>query len=125
MSPAAGRLEAIFARVLRARWLFVSVYGLLLVPSVHFAIQVGQDNSLDRLIVPGDPDYVATQEFEKSLFLYRSLRTLLAFLVTLGACLALSRGYIGTTGGTFTPASSPGPCRRSSRRRRSRPASPR
>ena len=37
-----------------------------------------------------------------NLFLYRSWRTLLAFLVTLGVCLALSVGYIGATGGMFT-----------------------
>jgi predicted RND superfamily exporter protein len=64
-SPAPRRLEATFARVLRARWLFVVLYAVLLVPSVHFALQVGQDNSIDRLIVPGDPDVVATREFEK------------------------------------------------------------
>ena len=34
--------------------------------------------------------------------LYRSARTLLAFLITLGVCLAVSVGYIGLTGGTFT-----------------------
>jgi predicted RND superfamily exporter protein len=64
-SPAPGRLEAIFARVLRARWLFVALYALLLVPSAYFALQVGQDNSIDRLIVPGDPDATATRQFEK------------------------------------------------------------
>lgn len=37
-----------------------------------------------------------------NLALYRSLRTLLAFLITLGVCMALSVGYIGLTGGTFT-----------------------
>ncbi len=37
-----------------------------------------------------------------NLFLYRSLRTLLAFLVTLGVCLAFSVGFIGVTGGSFT-----------------------
>jgi predicted RND superfamily exporter protein len=37
-----------------------------------------------------------------TLFLYRSWRTLAAFLVTLAVCLALSVGYIGLTGGTFT-----------------------
>src|SRR5262249_57197485 len=35
--------------------------------------------------------------------LYRSARTLLAFLVTLGACLAVSMGYIGATGGGPNP----------------------
>jgi uncharacterized protein len=64
-SPTSGLLEPIFARVIRARWLFVVLCALLLGPSVYFALQVEQDNSLDRLIVPGDPDYVATQEFEK------------------------------------------------------------
>ncbi len=34
--------------------------------------------------------------------LYRSLRTLLAFLITLAVCLATSLGFIGWTGGTFT-----------------------
>ena len=36
------------------------------------------------------------------LFLYRSWRTLLAFLVTLAVCLAYSVGFIGVTGGSFT-----------------------
>jgi predicted RND superfamily exporter protein len=60
--PVPGRLEGIFAR---ARWPFVAIYALLLVPSAHFALQVGQDNSIDRLIVPGDPAVVATQQFQK------------------------------------------------------------
>jgi predicted RND superfamily exporter protein len=63
--PGPGRLEGIFARVLRARWLFVALYALLLVPSAYFALQVGQDNSIDRLIVPGDRAVIATQEFQK------------------------------------------------------------
>src|SRR4029434_801934 len=37
-----------------------------------------------------------------NLLLYRSLRTLAAFLITLGVCLATSVGYIGATGGTLT-----------------------
>lgn len=37
-----------------------------------------------------------------NLVLYRSARTLVAFLVTLGVVMALSVGYIGLTGGTFT-----------------------
>lgn len=37
-----------------------------------------------------------------NLALYRSARALLAFLVTLGASTALSVGYIGLTGGTFS-----------------------
>ncbi len=37
-----------------------------------------------------------------NLILYRSVRTLVAFLVTLGACVGLSMGYIGVTGGVLT-----------------------
>src|SRR5262249_16972382 len=34
-------------------------------PSAYLASRVGQDNSIDRLIVASDPDYVATRSFEK------------------------------------------------------------
>jgi len=37
-----------------------------------------------------------------TIVLYRSVRTLLAFLLTLATCLVLCVGYIGLTGGTFT-----------------------
>lgn len=37
-----------------------------------------------------------------NLVLYRSLRTLAAFVITLGVCLAVSVAYIGATGGTLT-----------------------
>jgi predicted RND superfamily exporter protein len=37
-----------------------------------------------------------------SLALYRSVRALVAILITLAACLALSVGFIGLTGGTFS-----------------------
>ena len=62
--PSSSRLERTFAAIVRARWLFVALYALLLPPSVYYAIGVEQDNSIDRLIVPSDPDFVATREFE-------------------------------------------------------------
>lgn len=37
-----------------------------------------------------------------NLVLYKSVRTLIAFLITLGACVALSMAYIGVTGGILT-----------------------
>jgi predicted RND superfamily exporter protein len=37
-----------------------------------------------------------------NLALYRSVRTLAAFLITLGVCVAVSVGYIGATGGMLT-----------------------
>ncbi len=64
-APSPGRLERIFAGILRARWLFIVLYALLLPPSVYFALSVEQDNSLDRLIVPSDPDFIATRAFEE------------------------------------------------------------
>ena len=64
-ASSAGRLERIFAAILRARWLFVVLYGLLLPPAAFLALKVGQDNSLDRLIVPSDPDFIATRDFQQ------------------------------------------------------------
>jgi len=65
MSPPMSPLEKTFARFVRARWLIVAAYALVLVPGVYYALRVDQDNSLDRLIVATDPDYIATREFEK------------------------------------------------------------
>jgi predicted RND superfamily exporter protein len=64
-TPTSPLLDRIFAAIVRMRWLFVGLCLLLLPPSIYFAIDVGQDNSLDRLIVPNDPDYVATRAFQK------------------------------------------------------------
>jgi uncharacterized protein len=65
--PTAGpsRLSRIFAVILAWRWSVLALYALLLPPSAYFAAQVRQDNSIDRLIVANDPDYIATREFEK------------------------------------------------------------
>jgi predicted RND superfamily exporter protein len=59
-----SRLERAFAASVRARWLLLALYALLLPPSVYYAVAVAQDNSLDRLIVPSDPDFIATRAFE-------------------------------------------------------------
>lgn len=48
--------------VARRRWI-IGLYLVLLVAAVPFALRVKQDNSIDRLIVQNDPDYVATREF--------------------------------------------------------------
>src|SRR5262249_48305012 len=47
------------------RWWVVAFYAIALPPSAYLAARVGQDNSIDRLIVASDPDYVATRAFEK------------------------------------------------------------
>ena len=65
MHTDAGRLSRFFAALIARRWWIVAFYALLLPPSAYYASKVGQDNSIDRLIVAHDPDYVATREFEK------------------------------------------------------------
>ena len=54
-----------FTFVIARRWYVIACYALALVPSVYFAIQVRQDNSLDRLITANDPDYIATRDFQR------------------------------------------------------------
>ena len=64
-AQAPTRLRRAFAGIVRARWLVLAVYALVLPPSAYLAAKVGQDNSLDRLIVPTDPDFVATRAFQQ------------------------------------------------------------
>lgn len=65
MDTNAGRLSRFFAALIARRWWVIAVYALLLPPSVYYATKVGQDNSIDRLIVPSDPDYIGTRAFEE------------------------------------------------------------
>jgi uncharacterized protein len=60
-----GPLARAFRAILAQSRLILVIYAVLLVPSVWYAIKVGQDNSIDRLIVADDPDAIATREFEK------------------------------------------------------------
>lgn len=60
-----GRLHRLFDAIVRRSRLVIAIYAILLVPSVWYATRVGQDNSIDRLIVADDPDAIATREFEK------------------------------------------------------------
>jgi len=60
-----SRLWSTFRLVIRARWLIIAVYALLLGPAVFLALRVPQDNSIDRLIVKDDPDYLASRDFAK------------------------------------------------------------
>ena len=61
----ASVLTRLFAVIVERRWYVLAFYALLVPPSAYFASRVGQDNSIDRLIVPTDPDYVATQQFQQ------------------------------------------------------------
>jgi predicted RND superfamily exporter protein len=60
-----SRLWSAFRLIVRARWLIIAVYAVLLGPAVFFALKVPQDNSIDRLIVKDDPDYLASRAFAK------------------------------------------------------------
>ena len=63
-SPSGG-LQKFFAAILANSRLIIAIYAVLLIPSVWYAVKVGQDNSIDRLIVADDPDAIATREFQK------------------------------------------------------------
>ncbi|MFN2427661.1 MAG: RND family transporter [Candidatus Binatia bacterium] len=65
MNHEPGRLHRLFAAIVANSRLVIAIYAILLVPSVWYAIRVGQDNSIDRLIVASDPDAIATREFQK------------------------------------------------------------
>ncbi len=56
---------SVFRFIVAKRLYVVAICALLLGPSVYFAIKVPQDNSIDRLIVQSDPDYIAAHDFEK------------------------------------------------------------
>lgn len=58
-------LARFFAFIVAKRWIVIALYALILPPSAWFAAKVGQDNDIQRLIVPTDPDFVATREFQK------------------------------------------------------------
>jgi hypothetical protein len=77
-------------------------------PPLKALRQVGQpfvNLYLDEDMARGGPRYFglfAVFVVALNLFLYRSPRTLVAFLATLGVCVALMMGYIGLTGGVLT-----------------------
>ena len=60
-----GVIARFFARVVARRWLIVAFYAAILPPSIFYAVKVGQDNAIERLMVPTDPDYVNTLAFQK------------------------------------------------------------
>jgi len=66
MTPTPGsRLEALFARVLRWRWLIVVVYAVMLPAALLLALRIPRDNAVERMVVAGNPDVQATREFQR------------------------------------------------------------
>jgi predicted RND superfamily exporter protein len=64
-AESSSTLQAVFRFVVAKRWWVIGCYALLLGPAIFYALRVDQDNSLDRLIVQSDPDFVATRAFGK------------------------------------------------------------
>lgn len=62
-AAASGFLSKVFAAIIAKRWIVIAIYAVLLPPSAYFATKVGQDNSIDRLIIPTDPDYIENRAF--------------------------------------------------------------
>jgi uncharacterized protein len=64
MGMVPGRLSRFFAWLIAKRWLVIAFYALILPPSAYYAAKVEQDNGIDRLIVPTDPDYIDNRAFQ-------------------------------------------------------------
>jgi predicted RND superfamily exporter protein len=60
-----ARAEAVFAWIVRRRAPILAVYGLLLAAAIPLAIGIRSDAGISSLVVPSDPDYVATRGFER------------------------------------------------------------
>jgi predicted RND superfamily exporter protein len=61
--PLENFLSPIFRFIIAKRWWVLGIYAILLGISIPFALEVEQDNAIDRLIVKSDPDYLATRDF--------------------------------------------------------------
>jgi predicted RND superfamily exporter protein len=60
-----GRLEGIFARIVALRVPILVAYAALVPAAIALAVRIPTDTSISRLVVPSDPDYVATRAFER------------------------------------------------------------
>jgi predicted RND superfamily exporter protein len=60
-----GRAERFFAWVVRRRAAVLAVYAAVLAAAGVLAAGIGSDAGISSLVVPSDPDYVATREFQR------------------------------------------------------------
>ena len=58
-------LERVFRRIVALRIPILAVYAVLLPIAVALALRIPSEGAIDRLIVPTDPDFVATRAFQK------------------------------------------------------------
>jgi predicted RND superfamily exporter protein len=60
-----AKIHPVFRFILARRWWVIGLYAVLFCASVPFALRIEQDNSIDRLIIRDDPDYLAARNFSK------------------------------------------------------------
>jgi predicted RND superfamily exporter protein len=58
-------LERVFRRIVALRLPILAAYAVLLPLAVALALRIPSEGAIDRLIVPSDPDFVATRAFQK------------------------------------------------------------
>ena len=58
-------MTRLFARLARLRWVVIAAYAVLLPIGLYAASRIPHQGAIDQLIVPSDPDYIATREFQK------------------------------------------------------------
>lgn len=59
------RLDAVFARVIGARWWIITIYALLVPGALLVALRIPKDTALERMVVASNPDVAATREFQR------------------------------------------------------------
>ena len=59
------RLERAFQRIIALRVPILIAYALLVPAAAFLASRVPSEGAIDRLVVPTDPDFVATREFQR------------------------------------------------------------
>ncbi len=62
--PAPSPLERVFRAVVAARFPILVAYALLVPAAALLATRIASESGIDRLVVPSDPDVVATREFQ-------------------------------------------------------------
>ncbi|MEI6224424.1 MAG: MMPL family transporter [Deltaproteobacteria bacterium] len=58
-------LERVFRRIVALRLPILALYAVLLPVAIALALRIPSEGAIDRLIVPTDPDFVATRAFQK------------------------------------------------------------
>ncbi len=60
-----SRVEKAFARILALRVSILVLYAVLVPAAALMALRIPSEGAIDRLIVPSDPDFVATRAFQR------------------------------------------------------------